>query len=267
MRSLLNRIRRAPWTYRQPLTALPRVAAAPVSDLFVWRRSGDWRTFFELTDMPGIYEESTGTSKPREALLLVLDHNGMRIAETRLKAPLHERRIVDISGLVPGADDAFGTFCVFHAHTPDAISALGSHLAERGYVSFSYRDAALRGYVHGNLDAVALGPGASIELLGGSGVLHREYRLQHELRAPCEYELVIVNPNSASQQVECEILRLKDGVPLERLSASLQPGGSHVFRFSPAPQERARAIFRSRLVMARPLIFRLENQGMDVLHG
>lgn len=267
MTPLLQRLRRAPWTFRQPLTRVPQVAAAPVSDLFVWRRSDQWRTFFELTDMPGIYDENAAASTSRQALLQVFDRDGRQIAEKRVAAPLHGRQVVDVSGLVPGTGDAFGTFSVFHPRTPEAVSTLGSHLAERGYVSFAYRDAPLRGYVHGNLDAVAPQADGSLQMLGGNGLINREYRLQHELRAPCEYELAIVNPSATVQRIECGILQLPDSAVIERMSATLAPGGAHVFRFAPAPGARARAVFRSRLVMARPLIFRFENQGMDVLHG
>jgi hypothetical protein len=267
MTPLLQRIRRAPWTYRQALTRAPQVAAAPVSDLFVWRRSDHWRTFFELTDMAGIYDADAGEPEPRHALLKVFDRGGAQIAEQRLPAPRHHRRGVDVSGLVPDGGGEFGTFCVFHAVTPPAVSALGSHLAERGYVSYRYRDAPLRGYVHGNLDAAALGPDDKLELLGGSGLLRREFRLQHELRAPCRYEFAIVNPSAAALRIECELLRMPDGVRIQDNTASLPPGGAHLFSYAPGPEERARAVFRSRLVMARPLIFRFENQGMDVLHG
>jgi hypothetical protein len=145
------------------------------------------------------------------------------------------------------------------------VQQLGCHLAERGYVSYRYRGAPLRAYVHGNLDAVALEE-QQIALLAGSGLLMREYRLQHEMLPGSRYEIAVVNPSPSSQKVIFEVLDAVRGNKLSVQSTTLTPGACHLFELAPE-QVSQRIVIRSRLVMARPLIFRIENQRMDVLHG
>ena len=48
---LIKKLKRGIWTYRQPLSLKPRNFTEPVSDLFVWRKSSIWQTFFDLYDI------------------------------------------------------------------------------------------------------------------------------------------------------------------------------------------------------------------------
>jgi hypothetical protein len=265
MNKVIQRMRRAVWAYRQPLTRVPSVAGAPVSDLFLWRKGPEWQTSFELTDMAGLYEAGDNTA-PSKTCIRLFDASGKQIGQQELIPPLYRRQQIDISALAEANQDCAGTFSVFHSHTPAAVQQLGSHLAERGYVSYRFRHAPLRAYVHGNLDAAALGEQQQLALLAGSGPLWREYRLQHELLPGSRYDIAIVNPSPRRQTVMCEVLEAAGGRKLEVLSATLPAGGCHLFELTPGSVNQ-RIVIRSRLVMARPLIFRIEDQRMDVLHG
>jgi hypothetical protein len=55
MRNFIARARRAIWTFKQPLAKIPKLMGVPVSDLFIWRNSDIWQTFFELTDISGLF--------------------------------------------------------------------------------------------------------------------------------------------------------------------------------------------------------------------
>ena len=57
---MTNRVRRAIWKYRQPLTRVPEAPGATVSDLFIWRNSSEWETFFEAIDMPSLFDVYDG---------------------------------------------------------------------------------------------------------------------------------------------------------------------------------------------------------------
>ncbi|MCA3142464.1 MAG: hypothetical protein ACK5YQ_00600 [Betaproteobacteria bacterium] len=265
LNKLIQRVRRAVWTYKQPLTRVPAREGAPVSDLFLWRKGPQWQTGFELTDMAGLYEAGRDTDRQRTCIRL-FDSSGRQIRQYEFEPPLYRRQQVDISALAQDSDDIAGTFAVFHPHTPLAVQALGSHLAERGYVSYRYCDAPLRSYVHGNLDAVALGDNQQLALLAGYGPLRREYRLQHELRPGSRYDIAIVNGSTTRQIVQCAVLEASGRKVLDVMSATLPAGGCHLFPVTPGAASQ-RAVIRSHLVMARPLIFRIEDQGMDVLHG
>lgn len=266
MRQLIARAKRAIWTYRQPLSRIPAVQAAPISDLFLWRKGDCWQTWFELTDAASLFDADAAQQSEAQARILLFDAAGREFDRHVVQAPRFKRLQVDISALAAGCEDEVGTFCVLHPATPPAVDRLGSNLVERGYVSYRYRDAPLRAYVHGNLDAVSMGVGGTLERLAGTSVLPREYRLQHEIAGPAAYEIALVNPSSRTQDIECEVLDAAHGRKVETLTATLPPGGCHLFEVIPGNLAK-RVVIKSRLVMARPLIFRIENRKMDVLHG
>ncbi len=265
MNPIIKRMRRAVWTYKQPLTRAPAIAGAPLSDLFMWRKGPDWQTGFELTDLVGMFEANDNIA-PRKTRVLLFDSAGNEIEQTEFEPPLYRRQQIDISELAQNTKDNVGTFAVFHSHTPPEVQILGSHLAERGYVSYRFRNAPLRSFVHGNLDAVTLGANQRTTLLGGFGLLRREYRLQHALLPGTRYEIGVVNPSLRSQSFFCDVLSADDGTRINVLHATLPAGACHLFSLMP-DDCTLRVVIRSRLVMARPLIFRFQNSNLDVLHG
>jgi hypothetical protein len=266
MRDFIVRARRALWTFKQPLTKTPKLLGVPVSDLFVWRNSDVWQTFFELTDMSGLFLDHEKVSE-RYATLYFFDNEGVLFFEKRLDLICNQRQTIDLSLFLSNSKCKFGTFCVFHSHTPKVISDLGSFIAERGYVGYRYNDAPLRAYVHGNLDAICLLPDMKRQLLGSSSFLTREYWLQHELSDPAQYEIAMVNPSSRDQLIYCQLQSTRNGDKLETKEIKLRPGGAHVFPIKMGQSETARIIIGSHLVMARPLVYRFNNNRMDVFHG
>jgi len=258
----LERLRRATWTYKQPLTHVPAITGAPVSDLFVWRNSEIWETYFELTDLPGIFAGKD--SEGGHVRFVFFDTSGQLFLEKAVEIT-PGRKTLALSSLIGNNHGMAGTFAVFHAHTPKRLQALGSHLTERGYVSYRYLGAPLRSYVHGNLDAVACLPDQSLQLLGGQSVLMRDYNLQHCLKKQGRYELGIVNPTLKMQRIVCRTLSAS-GKLMGSQTATLPPRGSHLFEVSPEHVQQ-RIVISSRLVMARPLVFCIRNQTMDVFHG
>lgn len=266
MRKLIARAKRAIWTYRQPLSRVPSVQAAPISDLFLWKKGDCWQTWFELTDVAGLFDAGSAQQSGAQVSILLFDTAGREFARHVVQAPRFKRMQVDISALAAECGDETGTFCVLHPATPPVVGQLGSNLVERGYVSYRYRNAPLRSYVHGNLDAISVGIEGKLERLAGASVLPREYRLQHELAGPAVYEIALVNPSIRTQDIAFEVLEADHGSKIETLTAILPPGGCHVFKVVPGNVAK-RVVIKSHLVMARPLIFRIEDQKMDVLHG
>lgn len=263
MKRHIERVRRATWSYKQPLTRVPAIAGAPVSDLFVWRNSEEWQTFFELTDLPALF---AGPDRAGGHVTLVLfDAAGQPFLEKTVEITPGRRNTLALSEIIGSRFGPVGTFSVFHAHTPQSLQRLGSHLAERGYVSYRYRGAPLRAYVHGNLDAIARLPDQSLQLLGGQSIRRREYNLQHALGMQGYYELGIVNPTPKKQRIVCRTLSAS-GKLLDSQTVDLPPRGSHLFRVAPEYAQQ-RIVMSSRLIMARPLVFHIQNQTMDVFHG
>ncbi len=264
--NILQRLKRGIWTYKQPITKIPKLNNASVSDLFIWRNSDLWKTFFELSDISGFFLDSDSTSE-RYAKFCFFDNQGELLFEKRIMLICNHRQTIDLSVFLLDSMPAYGTFCVFHSYTPKAISELGSFITERGYVSYCYRNAPLRSYVHGNLDAVCQVEGHKRQLLGANSFLLREYKLQNELIGPARYELGIVNPSARFQRIICQLKSIRDGRIIEIQEIDLSPGGSYIFSIKMERAESARIIISSHLVMARPLVFRIYNNRMDVFHG
>jgi len=263
----IDRLRRAIWTWRQPLTRMPASAASPISDLFVWRSSEEWQTFFELIDIPSLFLIE-GDEGERYVNLIFFDRAGMRVLEQRIKLQADCRQTLDISALVGRTHGQSGTFAVFHTRTPPSITKLGSFLAERGYVSYCYRGAPLRAYVHGNLDAMSLGADGKLQLLGGAGILRRKYNLQHEMQPGVMYEFAMVNPTPTAQRCSCRLISMTSGKKiLDVQVVNVLPGGSELISMQADKSESVRMVIESRLVMARPLVFRIQNLKLDVFHG
>ena len=266
MKNFISRVRRALWTFKQPLTKIPKSSGVPVSDLFIWRNSDIWQTFFELTDISGLFLDDEKNAK-RNVIFFFFDNQGVLLFKECLELIYNRRQTIDLSVFLSKSKCTLGTFCVFHSYTPRVISDLGSFIAERGYVSYVYNRASLRTYVHGNLDAISLSPDNCMEMLGANGFLPREFMLQHELLGPALYEINLVNASSKVQHLSCNILSTQSGEILDIQKAILLPRGAHMFQVIIDQSASARIVIKSHLVMARPLVFRIKNQKMDVFHG
>ena len=262
----VERYRRALWTWRQPLTRRPMTPAVPISDLFVWRNSAEWATSFELIDIPGLFSDGDKDSD-KHATVILFDQRGRQFLQKKLDLLPGRRQTIHLAEFLSEANGEMGTFAVFHSSSPPGLESIGSFLAERGYVSYRYRDAPLRAYVHGNLDAIAKGSDGELQLLGCSGFLRREYSLQHELQPGVVYELGIVNPTSKAQRCNCKLVSVRRGEIMENNMVNLLPGAIQLVPVRADKSEPVRLVIQSHLVMARPLVFRIQNLKLDVFHG
>lgn len=278
----LSQIHRKFWTFKQPLTNKPSDPSCVVSDLFVWRKGKGWQTFFHLTDIASLFDQQREVAT---AKICVFDQSGALVDTSAFKLQPYSRRQIDISRLANRCTDDWGTFCVLHSKTPDAVTELGSNLAERGYVSYSYGVASVSSCVHGNIAAVGSTPSGVLDLLTGTSFLKRDYRLQHELNVGRSYHLALVNASTKMQHINCDLFTTKEEVesfnealrvkPLRvesrylRLHASIKPGGCHVFHvdLSEARGVSVRVVLRSRLVMLRPVVFEIDEGRINVFHG
>ena len=265
IKNIYERLCRAVWVYKQPLTLAPAPgnADAVFSDLFIWRKSAEWETFFELVDMPRLFSES-GVSACSVSLVF-FDKDGRAFLNKTLTPVPNARNFLNISKLIDCEVGEHGTFSVFHDATPDNLKVFGSYLAERGYVSYRYREAPLRSYVHGNFDAIAHFADKSRQLMGGDGLRRREYHPQLLLDDQNVYEFLVVNTTSKLQKVVFET-RTKEGSLCNTRVTQVQPGGNDLFKLVPEHREE-RIVIISRLIMARPLVFRIQDKKMDVFHG
>jgi hypothetical protein len=263
--AIFEKLRKAVWIVGQPVSREPSSLDCPVSDLFIWRKSQEWETFFELSNLPSLFGDSI--PKAGYATFHLFNAQGRQLGESKVGYDLGMRQTVRISDLLGSISAEFGTFAVFHSNTSNLIQSHGSYLTERGYVSYCYRGAPLRSYVHGNLDAIAFTPSRKFELLGSAGVLKREFRLQHEFYEGSTYEFALVNPCSSKQIILIELISIPHGDQVSCNELKLNPGESTIVPLRFSGQGRVRVVIKSRLVLARPLIFHICKQKLDVFHG
>lgn len=262
----MQRYRRALWTWRQPLTLRPLASAVPISDLFVWRNSGEWATSFELIDIAGLFSDGDKDSD-KHATVYLFDQHGRQFLEKKLGLLPGRRHTIHLAEFLNETNGEMGTFAVLHSSSPPELEPIGSFLAERGYVSYRYRDAPLRAYVHGNLDAIAQGADGELQLLGCSGFLRREYSLQHELQPGVVYELGMVNPTFKVQRYDCKLVSVRTSETMSFQTLTLPPRGVQLIPVKADSSGPVRLVIQSHLVMARPLVFRIQNLKLDVFHG
>ena len=266
MTQLFEKILRSPWTWRQALTARPHDLNAPISDLFIWRNSAEWQTSFELIDIPRLFVDSEG-DESTVVKLVFFNSSGYQFLSKEIVVLPAMRQTIDLAPYLTGINEEMGTFAVFHKSVPLAISSLGSYLAERGYVSYRYQGAPLRSYVHGNLDAIAQNTNGQFQALGGTSFFQRQYRLQFELTPGSQYQLCLVNPTPREQKCVGKLVSINEGKILCSRPFKLIAGGVHGLTFQSEVTEPARVIIESHIIMARPLVFHIQNSKMDVFHG
>lgn len=261
-----NKLLQASWTWRQPLTRKPVNFGTPISDLFIWRNSNEWQTSFELIDIPGLFA-NTAEGLNGVVTLLIFDGSGHQLLSKELNIIPSFRQTIHLASYLNGIKETAGTFAVFHKQVPSSLSTMGSYLAERGYVSYRYKGAPLRSYVHGNLDAIAQNVNGSLQLLGCSSFFKREYRLQFVIALNNHYQLFIVNPTTRLQRCKVRLISINGERLLHLYNFKLDPGAIHAIDLKDEVTEHGRVVIESHMVMARPIVFRIQNSKMDVFHG
>jgi hypothetical protein len=123
----------------------------------------------------------------------------------------------------------------------------------------------VKGYVHGNLDAVALSKGR-IEPLGHAGLISRFYTVQHCLTGPSKYDFVFTNPTGRKVKIT-PYISYSPNKWSKSESFQIASLGTYTHSVTVDESERAYVRFKSRLSLARPVVFRISNDSMDVFHG
>jgi hypothetical protein len=245
------------------LTKVPSVKESAISDLFIWRKTSEWKTFFELLDINTLINADNEDSGNNSATFVFYDSEGLEIGRENV-AINPGRQTIDINSLIPGVYEGWGTYACFHDTIPQTLLNSGSFIAERGYSGYEWRNLGARGYVHGNLDAVAKSE-KGVEMLGTFWKRNLLYKLQHELTGPAIYEFALVNPTKEIQKIEF----LTTGTLSDEVVevAYLPPRASFIKRVEVKESENFRLAIRSKLYMARPVVFRFQTSSMDVFHG
>lgn len=247
------------------LTKIPSHKGS-VSDLFIWRNNASWKTFFDLIDLNYILDPSGARNST--AIFCFYSSNGKFLGQHLHKFDCSPFERINLSYLLVDYQDEFGTFTVSHNSDVAYGGKFGSLISDRGYVSYSYGNQDFRNYVHGNLDAISYKPNGNPEMLMGSGILRKSFNLQYVFDSKLKYELVCVNATNTQQRIKFTLL--SSGF-IKEYSADIvvSPLG---LGFLKLPEnivsvERYRVSIDSCLAMARPVVFQLSNNAINVFHG
>jgi hypothetical protein len=257
----IDAIRRIYYSFRQPLTIVPNNLDSLVSDLFIWRTGDQLNTFFELINLPSLFSDDF----QREfATICIFDKDGNQIATTVFPVLEKSRLSINLANLLPSIPStSYGTFSVFHQSNIESFVLNKSFLSERGYVSYGSKGD-VRSYVHGNFDAISASQN-ELQMLGGLSFFARSYHVQYLFSPPSTYEIGLVNPSKSKLTFKIE-LRDSLGNMVFDTKIVIPSRGLHIFVL-PKLDKEVRVTIVSRLIMARPLIFRLSESAIDVFHG
>jgi hypothetical protein len=240
----------------------PKDKNAVTSDLFPIRNDENWSTEFEFLNLPGLIRGDVSSN--HKAKLVFFNRNGVELGQRDIEISGLGRRTISLRDFMKDGLEESATFSVFHERSGTDADLGGSFMAERGYAGYKFRSALVKGYVHGNLDAVSYSSGA-IQKLGNFGFPRKTYFVQHLLTGPAEYNFVITNPTS--KKIKIEPIIEMNGTFKVLSKYTIQSLGCHILSISIQDSEIGQIKFKSSLYLGRPVVFRIANNSFDVFHG
>jgi hypothetical protein len=251
------------------LVNIPYDKESVISDLFPFRIQGGWETHFELLNIPILIDPQNQANNIYNVKFMFFDENGNLFYEWIKQEKGCFRQTISINEILKDiSNSGFGTFACFHENYLPRLQDQGGFLAERGYVGYSNQAISkMKGYVHGNLDALALNSNGTTLCMGKSfRFKNNEYRLQHLLEGPATYELGFVNSTISGEYLTVELLS-SDNSTIKKEMRFIPSKGITWFSEKINTFESRRVIIHSKLNLPRPVIFRVEEKSFDVFHG
>lgn len=248
------------------ITKVPSKGAT-ISDLFILRMEDNWQTFFELINVNQIINPTQLEFKHEKVNFLFYNSVGKFIGSKEIDMPLQMKKTINVNQIakILGINKD-GLFSVFHKTSPQWLESYNSFLAERGYTGYLNPDKGnIKSFVHGNFDSIAMKSNKKTKLLGEVSLRQKEYRLQHVLDNNKEYELFLVNPSLKKQTIDFieqsgeEELKTRLIIP----SGGMEKYIKTIKQF----QSNSRLIIKSKLPLARPIVFKIMEKSFDVFHG
>ena len=266
MKQLITRIIKSLWTFKQPITNQPKNNIASISDLFVWFRNNEFEVFFELLNIDYL----SGNDDPSEVEIVFFDKAGNIFFTQRIELLNGYRQCLNITELLDRSCNIFisgdhGTFAIFHLNTPYIIREMNSFIAERGYISYRYKQSPISSYVHGNFDAIGK-IGGEYMALGGDSLFKRNYNLQYQFVPGKKYKIVLTNPCKKTKKISIKKISLISGKKIRGIEFEINSRAIFFYDMEDE-KEPFRISIESRMVMARPIIFSFKEENMDVFHG
>jgi len=247
------------------ITLKPKGPKAVISDLFPIRNDLDWKTEFELLNVPGLISGNNNTTNDHSATLYFYDDNGNLLGNRHVAMNGVGRQTIKLTKILKNEISKAKTFALFHDYEGINLLSDGSFLAERGYTGYEYKNSGIKGYVHGNLDAVAL-LNTQVKPLGNKSFFSRTYTVQHQLLGPARYEFIFTNPTSGDVVIKPLLSSIGNNWIAQNYFR-IPSLGTKIFSVDLNKGDTYKIKFKSRLYLGRPVVFRTYNESMDVFHG
>lgn len=248
------------------LTKIPK-GAAVISDLFLLRVEEGWETYFECLQFQSLLNAEVNEYTKRVHIVFY-NQKGDYIGEKQVNVEITLKTTLDMNKIAAGLGiKKDGLFSVFHPYKENWVNKFNSYLTERGYVGYANKKLGpIKGFVHGNLDAIAKYHDKSgYQLLGNYSYLEKEFLLQHDLNPSNTYELYLVNPTNKTQKFS---IIEKNKMNQNTISFSLPARGSYKYvRIVNKEEKKINIIIKSKLYLARPVVFKIMPKAFDVFHG
>lgn len=236
---------------------------AVISDLFPILSDDNWSTEFEFLNLPGLIQGNI--SREHKALMMFFDKNGSQLGEIEIEINQVGRKTIILKEMLRNNLKNSATFAIFHKSASRETSLGQSFMAERGYVGYKNKNSNIKGYVHGNLDAIAFSNN-KIQMLGNIGWFKKTYLVQHILTGPAIYDFIITNPTYKKKVVIIPRIKYSENtIKLNKLK--IPSRGVEKISIEMQSHERAIIYFKSKLYLARPIVFRNSIGAFDVFHG
>ncbi len=248
------------------ITKIPKEKEANISDLFPYKIENNWNTYFELLNVPHMLSPEAKSETPYTIELKFYDINGKFLSNHQVLSSNNLRETLDIGKITKQLNIITdGIFAVFHQKHTTWLTEQNSFMAERGYIGFENKNIGpIKSYIHGNLDAIAQYEDKEY-LLANWSWKTKEYHLQHDLLADYSYELFLVNASTQTQLIEI-IEETREGRKSTILKIP-QRGIKNYLRASNKEGLNAKIIVKSKLYLARPIVFKYMDTSFDVFHG
>ena len=248
------------------LTKIPK-GEAVISDLFVLRMEDGWETFFEYLQFQSLL--NTDENELAKYIHIVFyNQKGHSVGDREVKVKKALKTTLNVNQIAKELGiEKDGLFAVFHPYKESWLKSHNTFLAERGYLGYVNKSLGpIKGFVHGNLDAIAKFPSKEkYQLLGNYSFSEKEYSLQHKLIWGNTYKLNWVNPTDKNQKFSIETC----GDKSQKIeNYNIPPRGTLKYVKTVHKKEKeARIIIKSKLYLARPVVFKIMSASFDVFHG
>jgi len=249
------------------ISSIPIDGKSIISDLFVYKIENGWNTFFELLNYSRILDLKTLNDFNYEITIKFFNSSGVFLKDFKTKSSIFFRSTLDIKKIANDLEIfKNGTFSVFHHYESNKTIHSKGFLTERGYIGYYNKNISpIKSYIHGNFDALSLNSKGQVKLLGTYSFFTKRFNLQHELDKRYNYDIVLVNTTPSKQKIEFE---LHQKGTVEFIKKIIPSKGYYEFnKLNNKIDSNSRLIIKSKLYLARPILFKYMDTSFDVFHG